>query len=115
MILLLVRSFYKSIYYLSEVEIGSNSVTLRIHKYDKLNSTIEIEYKDLDIDLLLNILSRYNTYRLEIRRRNNNEKFTFDLVHKQYEIGYWKRSKLKDLFSQIRQRQSKLSSVDEIK
>ena len=96
------------------MEFGTSALSIGICRYDKLNETIVIDYSDLDIEIYLNLFSIYNTYRLEFRKRSNKEKFKFDLVHKQYRIGYWERSRLNELFSQIRVKQGKLSNADHI-
>lgn len=113
-ILLFLVCYYRSINYLSSLEFGPDSITIGIHRYDKPKE-ITIHYKDLDIEILLNLFSFYNTYRLEFRKRNNQDKFMFDLIHKQYSIGYWTRSKQKELFSQIRANQGKLPGTEHIK
>jgi hypothetical protein len=115
LVILFIISYHRTIYYLSFVELDDQALSIRIHRYDKINTALTIDYHDLDIEIYLNLLSKYNTYRLVFSKKSNKEIFTFDIVHKQFEIGYWKRSKLKELYSLIRDKQGKLSSTDHIK
>ncbi|MFC0879022.1 hypothetical protein ACE01N_20675, partial [Saccharicrinis sp. FJH2] len=101
LIILVLTRYIRSIYYLSSVEFQENNLKINVHKFDLPLETKIIDYKDLDIDICINFLEgvHQNSYRLELRQRNEEDNFTLDLIHKQYEIGYWKRESIKKLFS----------------
>jgi len=115
LILQLLFVFKRTITYLSFVDIGDKALTIRIHRFDRLKLETTIDYDNLDVELYMNFFSVYGTYRLVISEKSKTEKFTFNVIHTQYQTGSWKRSKLKELYSLIRDKQNKLSNTDHIK
>jgi hypothetical protein len=69
---------------------------------------------DLKIDITENFADKFRRFKIEFRRKSLTEKYEYELIHKQYEIGDWTMEKQKEVYKFIRDRQGKFSGTASI-
>jgi len=109
LILLTIRSFNRTRQYLKEVIIDEENFSLILYRFDKQLPIVVVPINEVKVMLNQNFIDRYRRFRLEISIKDNESKFKYNLLHKQYEIGYWNIEELKKIFQLIREKQGKLS------
>lgn len=113
--IIVYKSYTKSKYYISSITIDDCVVILSISYLNNKLEGIQTQMTDLKVDIYQNLHERYPGYRLELRRKSLTKKYGFDLMVKQYESGFWKRNKMKQIFKIISDKQGMYSGTNFIK
>lgn len=111
LIVLFLLFFYisnnKSKYYIDKIEFNEKSILLSVYRYDKRIENIEIYYSELIAYLKKNFYEKYPRYTLELKSRNPIPQMRNEFSIKQYEIGFWNKENLKNVYNRICQKQQK--------
>lgn len=102
--------YNKAKYYINEIELKEQSIILTIYLLNRKLKSVEISYSELLIDLNKNLYEKFPRYTLEIKSKSplNKTGNKFDI--KQYEIGFWNKNNLKNVYKLISEKKAKLTS-----
>lgn len=114
LLLSLINNILRARKYIALVEINDNVISLIIADFDKQLDKLEIPIADLKIDIKDNFLDKYRRFRLEIRVKNKFHINKYDLIIKQYEIGFWKMEKQKELYKIIKNKKGEFEGTASI-
>jgi hypothetical protein len=102
--------YRKSKYYISKFELKDQSIILSIYLLNRKLESIEISYSELIIDLNKNLYEKFPRYTLELKSNSPLDKTGNEFSIKQYEIGFWNKKNLKNVYNLINEKKAKLTS-----
>jgi hypothetical protein len=113
-IIFLVSIFFyicynKSKYYINKIELKEQSIILSIYLLNRKLKSVEISYSELLIDLNKNLYEKFPRYTLEFKSKSPLDKTGNEFGIKQYEIGFWNKKNLKNVYKLVSEKKAKLT------
>ena len=110
-LLYILKAYNETKHYLKEVIIDNEKISFILYRYDMELPSVVVPINKLEVQLKQDFIARYRRVKLEIRMKDSESNFNYKLLHKQYEIGFWKTGELKRIFQLIRETQGKLGNT----
>lgn len=91
---LIIKAYKEAKLYLEKIEIDNGKISLFIYEYDTRLPLVIIPADQIDARLSHDYQAKYRRNKLEIRMKDPEKESTYNLIYRQYPIGYWNEEEL---------------------